>query len=85
MSHKLVSIEYGTIEEAAEVAAQLNAYGSKGAVRVHSEDRTLEIYSANASIKDLFGLCAKVRAGVVDFFKRSPETCGDAVNELRMS
>jgi hypothetical protein len=85
MSHKLVSIEYATIEEAAEVAAQLNAIGRRGAVRVRSEGRTLEVYSANASIKDLFGLCVKVRAGIVDFFKRSPDTCGDAVNELRMS
>lgn len=85
MSHKLVSIEYETTEEASAVAAQLNAYGHRGAVRVRSEARTLEVYSANASIKDLFSLCVKVSTGIVDFFRHLLETCGDTVNKLRTS
>ena len=68
MSHKLVSIEYATTEEAAAVAAQLNAYGRRGAVWVRSEGGILDVYSANASIKDLFSLCAKASTGIVDFF-----------------
>lgn len=85
MSHKLVSIEYATTEEAAAVAAKLNAYGLIGAVRVHSERGTLEIYSANASIKDLFSLCVKVSTGVVNFFKRSSDADVDTLNKLRTS
>lgn len=83
MSHKLVSIEYATTEEAAAVAAQLNAYGRRGAVRVHSEGGTLEVYSANASIKDLFSLCVKVSTGIADLFRRSSDTFGDTLNKLR--
>lgn len=85
MSRKLVSIEYATTEEAAAVAAQLSAYGHRGAVRVRSEGGRLEVYSANASIKDLFRLCVKVSNGIVDFFRRSSDTCGDTLNKLRTS
>lgn len=85
MSHKLVSIEYATTEEASAVAAQLKAYGHRRAIRVHSEGAVLEIYSDKASIKDLFSLCVKVSTGIVDFFRHSSDKCGDTLNKLRTS
>lgn len=74
MSYKFVSIEYATKEEAAAVAAQLNATGSGGSVRARTEGRKLEVVSATASVADIYSLLVKVGSKIVEFFKRSPVT-----------
>ena len=74
MSYKFVSIEYATTEEAAEVAARLNATGRGDSVRVRTEGRIVEVVPANALLGDLFNLFSHVSAGIAGFFGHSPDT-----------
>ncbi len=74
MSYKLVSIEYTTTEEAAAVAAQLNAACRGGSVRVRTEGRTLEVLSANASVADVFGMFVKFGMRIVGFSRHWSDT-----------
>ena len=74
MSYKFVSIEYATTEEAAAVAARLNATGRGDSVRVRTEGRIVEVVPANALLGDLFSLFSQVSAGIAGFFRHSPDT-----------
>jgi hypothetical protein len=85
MSYKFVSIEYATTEEAAAVAAQLNATGRGGSVRVRTEGRILQVLSADASIADVYSILVKVGTRIVDLFRRSPDARQTTANGLRAS
>lgn len=74
---KFVTINYETPEQAAAMAAKLNANDAGESVRAFANGRTLEVVPRNESITDLFMLFSKIGKAVASLFKRTP-TVGKA-------
>jgi len=67
---KIVTINYETSEQAASMAAKINAAEQSGEVRAFSNGQTLEIVPSNPVFADLFTFFSKINAAVSALFKK---------------
>lgn len=83
-NEKLVTISYKSADEAAAMAAKINAADQDGEVRVVSNGNALEIATANPLATDLLALFSWISRSIGQLFKSSEDTNSactkDAVN-----
>lgn len=69
-NRKFISIDYDTPEQAAAMAAQINANDARESVRAYSNGRTLEVAPCNDSVADLINLFSMISKGINSVVKR---------------
>lgn len=75
---KIVSINYDTPEQAATVAARINATEQRGTVRAYSNGRTLEITPSNPLLSDLLAVFSRIARKIAELFSRSEDNSSKA-------
>jgi hypothetical protein len=75
-NEKIVTVNYKSVDEAADMAARIRAADQEGDIRVKSEGTRLEIASANPLASDLVALFRWVGRKVAGLFKGSNTVAG---------
>lgn len=70
-NERIVTVNYKSVDEAADMAARISASDLEGDIRVKNEGTRLEIATANPLASDLVALFRWVGRNVADLFKSS--------------
>ncbi|EDM47954.1 hypothetical protein [Marinobacter algicola] len=73
-NEKIVTISYKSADEAAAMAAKINAADRDGEVRVVSNGNALEVATANPLAADLLALFSWVSRSIAQLFRSSDDT-----------
>jgi len=73
-NEKIVTIEYQSADEAAAMAAKINASDHNGEMRVTSNGYSLEIAPANPLVSDLLNFFSWAGRNITNLFRKSRET-----------
>lgn len=70
---KIAAINYETPEQAATMAAQINATEQENSIRAYNNGRTLEIIPSNPLVADLLAF-SQISQKVLSGLRRHPQT-----------
>lgn len=74
---KIAAINYETPEQAATMAAQINATEQENSIRAYNNGRTLEIIPSNPLVADLLAFFANIAKSIVGIAKTSADSARD--------
>jgi hypothetical protein len=79
-NEKIVTISYNSADEAAAMAAKINAADQHSEVRVVSNGNALEVATANPLAADLLALFSWVSRSIAQLFRSSEDTSSSSSN-----